>query len=244
MNLEAIADGFWDETDLASIFPRNVEQALALKLPVDVVKLSVVTVRTVTNWLRQRRFVCAEFPDNGSDLMGCLYAEKGHGFIFLCGADSAVEQRFTVAHDTAHFIVDYWNPRQSVIAALGPEIEEVLDGIRPARAKERAAAILSRVRLGAHWHLLPRSGMDAESDPRIAHVEDRADALGLELVAPRRAILSFLASQCKGMIAENAADRLGEFFGLPSYVFEPFVSGFCQRRTPSFLEEARRILKR
>jgi hypothetical protein len=60
----------------------------------------------------------------------------------------------------------------------------VLDGKRAPTASERANAVLSHVRIGPHVHLIPRDGND-ESDCEIAAAEDRADRLGLELVAPR-----------------------------------------------------------
>ena len=80
--LEQSAGDFWSGTDLADVYPRGIEQAIALKLPVTVVKLSVVTVQAVGRWLRrhQRR---PAFPSYRSDLMGCLYAVCGHGFIFV-----------------------------------------------------------------------------------------------------------------------------------------------------------------
>src|SRR5258707_15817030 len=104
MILEEIANDFWRETGYSRTFPRPIEQALA-KLPVMLVKLPDVTVQAVGAWLRQQRHTCT-FPTYENSLMGCLYAYKGFGYIFVCGADPVEEQRFTVAHDGAHFIVD------------------------------------------------------------------------------------------------------------------------------------------
>lgn len=244
-DLEAIAAEFWAETDLSDVFPRNIEQALALKLPVTVVKLSVVTVRTIGHWLRQHHR-CPAFPSYRRDLMGCLYADGGQGFIFVCGADEPEEQRFTIAHDAAHFLADYWLPRLRVLAALGPSVAGVLDGRRKPQPKERAAAILEGVRLGPHWHLLPRRCVSPEEDARIAPVEDRADDLGLELVAPRQRVRQVL-NGIPGRGPFDAAaicNALGSIFGLPPYVFAEIVAGERQPRVPSFLEDARRALGR
>jgi hypothetical protein len=241
--LEGRAADFWADTDLADTYPRSIEQAIALKLPVTVVKLPVVTVQAAGRWLRRHHRTPA-FPPYRRDLMGCLYADGGHGFIFVCGADEPEEQRFTLAHDTAHFLVDYWWPRLQVIRALGVSIIAVLDGKRSASLAERASALLARVRLGAHYHLLPRQ--DGAGDTRIACVEDRADDLGLELVAPRKCVLQLV----RGMPATVRSDaqaaccQLGTFFGLPAYVFLPLVSAFHRMQTPSFLEDARRLLRR
>lgn len=243
LDLESLAAEFWEGTDLADDYPRDVEQAIALKLPVTVVKLPVVTVQAAGLWLRRHQRAAA-FPSYRRDLMGCLYADGGHGFIFVCGADAAEEQRFTLAHDAAHFLVDYWCPRQRVIAALGPAIVAVLDGQRRASPAERASATLSRVRLGPHYHLLPRQGDVAED--RLACIEDRADELGLELVAPRERVLQ----RFQAMPAELRADtraacaELGAWFGLPAYVFSPMLTALQRAKAPSFLDEALRLLGR
>lgn len=238
------AAGFWAGTDLADAYPRAIEQAIALKLPVTVVKLPVVTVRAVGRWL-QHRCRTPAFPTYPHDLMGCLYAHGGHGFIFLCGADEPEEQRFTLAHDAAHFLVDYWWGRLRVIRELGPSVTDVLDGKRVASPEERASAILGRVRLGAHWHLLPRSGRGPEDDPRIAPAEDRADDLGLELVAPRNRVLHLLKDlPTKTRADERAAcDVLGAYFGLPRYVFQAVVAESRSPRVPSFLDDALRGIR-
>jgi hypothetical protein len=241
--LEARAADFWAGTDLADAYPRGIEQAIALKLPVTVVKLPVVTVQAAGRWLRRHHRTPA-FPPHRHDLMGCLYADSGHSFIFVCGADGPEEQRFTLAHDAAHFLVDYWWPRRRVIQALGPSITDVLDGRRRACVVERASAILASVRAGPHWHLLPRQ--DGDGNVHIACAEDRADELGLELVAPRALVVRMVrASPVKERVdAEAVCRALGTFFGLPAYVFETLVSALHRAPAPSFLEDARRLLGR
>jgi hypothetical protein len=245
LELEQCAAGFWAGTDLSDVYPRPIEQAIALKLPVTVVKLPVVTVRAVGRWL-QRHHRTPAFPPYCRDLMGCLYADGGHGFIFVCGADEPEEQRFTLAHDTAHFLVDYWWPRLQVIQALGSSIIDVLDGQRPARPAERASAILAHVRVGPHWHLLPRPGTDPDGDAHLASVEDRADDLGLELVAPQKRVLHLLRVMPAKQRADlqGACSALGNFFGLPAYVFGTIVAAHQRSAVPSFLDEALRLLGR
>ncbi len=243
--LEHRAAQFWDDTDLAEAFPRNIEQAIALKLPVTVVKLPIVTIRAIARWL-SRHNRNPVFPPYHRDLMGCLYADGGHGFIFVCGADEPEEQRLTLAHDIAHFLVDYWWPRLLVIQAMGSSIIDVLDGHRPARQDERASAVLARVRLGPHWHLLPRQGADPDCDSHIACVEDRADDLGRELVAPHGRVLQMLRAlpRRRRFEPEAACHALGLFFGVPPYAFRAEVAAMHREHTPSFLEDVRRVLGR
>ena len=176
--IPALARDFWAGTDLADTFPRPIEQAVALRLRLTIVKVSAVNVDIIRRWLRDRGRT-TPLPDDPRDLMGCLVAQHGQGIAFVAGADPADEQRLTIAHEAAHFIADYLRPRQHVIEKLGPEIIPVLDGERPATVFERAAAILGHVRLGPHVHLLPRGGEEVESNSLIEAAEARADALRL-----------------------------------------------------------------
>src|SRR5262249_3381181 len=123
---------------------------------------------------------------------------------------------------------------------------DVLDGQRPARPTERAAAILAHVRLGPHWHLLPRTDTDPDRDAHVACAEDRADDLGLELVAPRKRVLRLLRTLPARQLTDlhAACSALGAFFGLPAYVFGAIVGAQQRPAVSSFLDEALRILGR
>jgi hypothetical protein len=237
-DLEERARQFWAGTGLEQQLPRPIEQAVALQLPIAVIKLPVVNLRAVGAELQSRRIV-ASLPRDRRDLMGFLYAHRGHGFIFVCGADSAEEQRFTVAHDTAHFLVDYWWPRQRVLAELGPAAVEVLDGRRRATPAELAASVLAHVRLGPYCHLLPRAGQGEAGAAVLAGVEERADLLGLELVAPRERIEHALRTlpPRQREDAELACLFLGGTFGLPPGVFADLLFPRRLPRAPSFFEE-------
>jgi Zn-dependent peptidase ImmA (M78 family) len=172
--------------------------------------------------------------------MGCLVAHRGHGIIFVCGIEEPGELRLTVAHEAAHFLVDYLLPRQHMINALGDRIAEVLDGLRPAAHEERVHAILSHVRLGPHVHLLPRADTDEDSDPFAAHTEDRADRLALELLAPRERVISLLQNLSVGeaVSANEASSALAAYFGLPVHASEWIIQQMSQHRPASFLADA------
>ena len=234
-NNEALAREFWNGTALGTVFPRDIEKAVALKVSLALVKLPRVTVPLVRMWL-QERHLRACVPNDGRDLMGCLVAYRGLGIAFIAGADSAEEQRLTIAHETAHFLRDYFLPRRELLTELGDEVADVLDGKRAPRSSERAKAVLTHVRLGPHVHLMPRDGRDEESDAAVAASEDRADALGLELVAPRVRILSIVRTASKAnSTPEDICTGLGERFGLPPHVFRRFVEPQEQHQIVSFL---------
>ncbi len=236
---ETLAREFWKATGLVDRFPRDIEKAVALRLPVALVKLPRVDVPAIRRWLEARR-LRAQVPNDQRELMGCLVAYGGLGVAFVCGADRDDEQRLTVAHETGHFLQDYLLPRKEILRALGDDIADVLDGKRPPTLPERASAVLSHVRVGAHVHLLPKDGQDEDSDPMVAAAEDRADGLGLELVAPRERILSLLrTAHGSDRTPDSLCADLAEYFGVPEYAFRRFVQPADKARVVSFLEDIR-----
>jgi hypothetical protein len=240
---EELAREFWAGTNLQDTFPRNIEQAIALKLPLGLVKLPLLTIGAVRRWLEKRQILIPVSTDP-CDLLGCLLAYRGYGFIFVSGSDGPAEQRFTIAHEVAHFLVDYLWPRRQVIQALGEDITEVLDGLRPATPAERAAAILSHLRLGAHLHVLPRPGTDEDQDSVVASAENRADRLALELVAPQKYIRSFLQNLFahQAINPHDARAALVAHFGLPAYAFDAVTRRMKRYRPTSFLAEVRQAI--
>lgn len=236
---ELIAHDFWEGTGLQAQFPRDIEKAVALKLPLALVKMPRVTVPVVRRWL-EARYMRAEVPYDRRELMGCLVAYRGFGIAFVCGADPEDEQRLTIAHETSHFLRDYLLPRQRILHMMGDPIAEVLDGKRPPTSHERASAVLCHVRLGAHVHLLPKDGQDEDSDPVVGLAEDRADLLGLELVAPQEQI-SALIRTARGASDDHQAicGTLAGYFGLPKNAFTRVIDTANQPRIVSFLEDIR-----
>jgi hypothetical protein len=220
-SVEETAALFWIHARLPEVYPRDIEQAAALVLPIAVVRLPVLTTSEIGDWLSGQG-VGSEVGPYSHDLMGCLVASRGYGILFVSGADTPEEQRLTIAHEVAHFLKHYVMPRARVIQVLGPGITAVLDGDREATAGERIAGVLSGVRVGAHVHLLPRPGLSAG---RVAEAESEADDLGLELVAPRSEVVSFLRTRhVERLGAVDQQRALASRFGLPAHAFAQIFS--------------------
>jgi hypothetical protein len=196
-DLEGLARDFWAGTGWQHTFPRPIEQAAPLRLPLVVIKQPHTDVATVRNWLRQRGLIIQ--------------------------------------------LVDYHLPRQQVLQALGAHVAAVLDGQRRPSPAERAAAILAHVRLGAHTHLLPRPGAKTDDDWAVAHVEDRADRLTLELVAPRVSVRDVLNALLDRQVSrsEDLRAALATHFGLPAYTFNATIQRLLRPPPRSFVEDMR-----
>ncbi|HET8628273.1 MAG TPA: ImmA/IrrE family metallo-endopeptidase [Thermomicrobiales bacterium] len=208
------ADAFWRAAGEVEPFPRDLRRAIAFALPLGVVSLPRLRLRGVDDWLRGEGIDCRLAPADRA-LRACLVARRGQGLIFLDGTDPPDEQRFSLAHELAHFVRDYWLPRRQAGDRLGPAVLEVLDGARPPRPEERVQAVLARVELGYHVHLLDRAP-DGAPGPAVASAERAADLLACALLAPAADALRDLPALPAPARREAVARRLAAEFGLPA----------------------------
>jgi hypothetical protein len=219
------AEKFWDQAAIAEPFPRSLERALAWALPLTVVKLPRLGLLELRNWLEHRNIAFTlSIPNRW--LRACLIARVGYGFIFLDGADADDERRFSLAHELAHFILDYLEPRQKVLELLGDAGHEILDEQRAPTAEERLRGVLHGVQLTTYLHFMERTSSGAVPHLQTLEAEDRADRLALELLAPKETVLARLDG--KGVDWRSATaftlvrETLRREFGLPLTVVEHY----------------------
>jgi hypothetical protein len=140
-NVRAIAAEIASISDrTARTFPRDMEAA-ALFLPVHVERIQHLTLGNVDTWLRCELDWSSPTNTNGRPLRGCLIAHRGQGIIFLEASETIDQQRFTLAHELAHFIGHYLGLRDTAIARLGPSIVAALDGDRAPTSAERLSGV-------------------------------------------------------------------------------------------------------
>ena len=208
------AELFWAAAGAPESFPRELCRPIAYALPVGTVALPRLRLSGVDDWLRRQRIICGlAAPDRA--LRACLIARRGQGLIFLDGTDPADERRFSLAHELAHFLRDYWLPRRQAGDRLGPAILEVLDGARPPQPEERIDAVLARVEIAYHVHLLDRAPDGAVVSVAVADAERSADLLAYELLAPAASVLRDLPGGEARERRAAVAARLAGAFGLP-----------------------------
>jgi hypothetical protein len=202
-----LAAGFWAEAGYEEPFPRELRRAIGRAvLPLTVVPRPALCVAEVLDWLRRAGVACA-LGEPDRPLRGCLVASRGYGFAFIDAEDSADEQRFSLAHELAHFLRDYLQPRRRAAARLGPQVLEVLDAVRPPRPEERLHALLRGAPIGSHVHLMARHP-GGTPEPEAA-AEREADRLAYELLAPADLV------RAAARTAPDADEALRVRFGLP-----------------------------
>jgi hypothetical protein len=160
----------------------------------------------------------------------------------LNGTDKEDDRRFSLAHEVAHFILDYLQPRERAVHALGPTALDVLDGVRPATLQERVAGVLKGITLEVHVHLLGRSAAGDVDSFGVLDAEDRADRLALELLAPCDVVLRRLSANAvqwrDPSALDNAVTILQGDFGLPRGVAESYARFLVSnRRAPATFRE-------
>jgi hypothetical protein len=235
--LRHAANQFWVAAGEVEAFPRRLEAPVSWGQPLAIFKIPRLCVADVEHRLAESGIEFkVKTPDRG--LHGCLVAFAGKGIVFLDGSDPPNELRFSLAHEVAHFIIDYVWPRERAIERLGLPIVDVLDGYRQPTVSERIDAVLGDAPVGVHAHLMDRSPSGSLGCGRIAGVEHRADRLALELLAPeyevRRAFQVHRFTGQNGNLAE-AGDFLTDTFGLPKSVAKEYARflGAIGRRNDS-----------
>ncbi|WP_430981069.1 ImmA/IrrE family metallo-endopeptidase [Thermalbibacter longus] len=160
-------------------------------------------------------------------LRGCLIARYGHGIVFLEGQDPVDEQRFSLAHELAHFLRHYWLPRQHLVMQLGPAVLDVLDGDRLPTHEERVHALLARVRVGYFIHLMNRSRDSWPDRATTTAAELEADLLAFELLAPSREVIRAISDVSDGDRRSVATHHLRTKYGLPDKAAERYACILC-----------------
>lgn len=215
------ADRFWAQAGSASRgFPRDLRQAVALALPLAIVDLPRLRVSRMQAWLARRgAALVANTPDR--PIRACLVARDGTGIVFLDGADPDDERRFSLAHEVAHFLVEYVLPRERAVDRLGCHVLPVLDGRRAPSQREQAGALLVGVSLRLQLHLMDRTPDGHPCGQHVTAAEQQADALALELLAPVETVRALLPAPTPAL----AEALLATTFGLP-----PTIAKFYARQ--------------
>lgn len=214
----------------SSTFPRNLAAEVPLRLRVTVVCLPRLTSESIRDWLAQRKLYhrVADLPRG---LHGCMVAERGVGILFHDGQDTPEQQRFTLAHEVAHFVLDHLLPRARALRVLGEAILPVLNGRRAPTPEESVSALFERVSLGVQVKLMDRSPSGSFRTGRVAESERRADLLALELLAPAALVLPML----REVPRDEAVARVASRFGLPPAEARTYVQHLLRRqRVPRF----------
>jgi hypothetical protein len=233
-------DYFWKSAGEAERFPRSLERVSILALPIAIIKLPRLALGSIESWLRVRNinylFNCQSRP-----VRGCLIAFQDKGLLFCDGSDPLNEIRFTIAHEVSHFLLDYLLPRERAKQRYGQSVIEILDGKRKPTITERVSSLLEGVKMGVSTSLMER---EAQRDiSNIWKVEDRADRIALELLAPSKEV--FAIADISDRAFTNRLDSITQSlvlnFGLPILIAQGYGDALLRsvRKGSSWTEAIR-----
>jgi Zn-dependent peptidase ImmA (M78 family) len=230
-HLRELAERFWSAVPGPVGRERDLSAAIAWSARLAVVALSPLTLGRIRQWLQDRDVPVSGESDE-STVRGFLVAWRGVGVVFFDGTLDAAERRFTLAHELGHFLLDYDEPRRRVLRDA-PDLLEVVDGVRIPTSADRAQALMARVPVGVHTHLLKDDRNAADSGGRD-HTEDQASRFALELLAPWQEALDAVRDAARQpgpyrLILARGAQLMSERFSLPAHA--------AQSRTRQALDE-------
>jgi len=216
-----VAERFWGDAGGApSGFPRDLMDALSWALPVAPFELPGLSVDRANAWLAEHQFgLRLEIADR--PLRACILVHEGNGVLFVDASDPEDERRFSVAHEIAHYLVEYHVPRRRAHARLGESILPVLDGRRAASWDERFGAVLGGVSLVPRLHLMERTPDGHLPGLEVSAAERQADELAFELLAPFDAVRACLPDPADRRDVEAV---LRQTFGLPAFPSHLYAS--------------------
>jgi hypothetical protein len=234
-----LASAFWTKAGGPEPFPRTLRRAIARALQLTVVLLPKLSITAVRDWLEKNGLAC-DVSGRDRPLRACLIGRHGHGVALIDGSDEDCEQRFSIAHELAHFLREYWSRRRRIEKRLGPGALHVLDGRRLATPQERLQSLLRDVPLGFHLHLMERDGDGNPVSSSIVQAEEEADRLAYELLAPAEHVLG----NDKRKDRQELERTLRDLYGLPGVQAAHYAKRlFPQVRSDPLLLRLRSVRK-
>jgi hypothetical protein len=187
-----LADRFWDAAGgVPAQFPYDLDYLAGCALPLAIHALPGLSVTRVDAWLAERNLELL-LAIRDRPLRACIILQDGDALLFVDADDPDDERRFSLAHEIAHYLVEFSEPRAVARARLGTDLAAVLNGQRLPTGDERFGALLAGVALAPCLHLMERTAEGHLPGQRVSDAEQAADALAFELLAPVDIVRSHL----------------------------------------------------
>ncbi|MCY1041215.1 ImmA/IrrE family metallo-endopeptidase [Corallococcus sp. bb12-1] len=208
------------------VFPRSIASDAQKRMTVRFVAMEEMTLHAVRKHLARRGWKSMP-PEEGDDrdMHGCIVAFCGMAYLFYSLKDSEEEQRFTSAHELAHFVLDHLSLREKALRYFGASILPVLDNQRLPTKEELLTSALEGIPTKTQFHLMERDDAGDIDTGDVFRAEQRADRLAFEWLAPA----SVASGTLKGIPRDEHGKRLQRSFGLPPRKAEAYARLLRQR---------------
>lgn len=242
--LQEIALDFWDRAgELRQT--RDIVKAATLVLPVEIVPVPDLSLVKVRQWLAASELydLFGETDVNDRVMHGFILPLRGSGLIFINAADPVPEQRFTVAHEIAHFLLDHDLPRQRAVSQLGARIRAVLDGDVPAELSDEVTSVIRNFELRQPVNPIEQGGDGGFRSWATFNAESDADRLARELLAPRTEVIRVTLAGRRNMMyaafVEKCRELLEQRYLLPPPAAQEYAArlAFQITKGPSIMDK-------
>lgn len=240
--IERIAREFWSTTDEKYRVNFDIAGAVEHLPAIDVIHIDRLSPGKVEDWLKDMS-IEIQFGVNDRNLHGILFIRNEHACMFLDKADSETQQRFTIAHEMSHYLLDYQLPKERAMLELGTGIKEVLNGNVKATEYQLVLSLIKGVDIEPYTVLIEKKGQGSFSSWTNYNAENEADYLALELLAPRARVISDTISSTKRLtysqFNRKSLELLTCKYGIPSDIAKQYASqlAYAVTKGPSFLDK-------
>lgn len=230
--LEFLADEFWKG------FNRPGELRKAAKRYCQIFEIKDLSYFRLKSWYASNLPALGQkilLPPEDRKLHGFFDHWKNQGLLFLNKDDDPPEKCFSLAHELAHFLIEYDRHRKRAIEAMGEErAAEFLE--QRTTTNERTKGLLHGVSFGPFPHFLEMDRQSGFHRYGIAVAERNADLLAYELLAPRRDMRERTTSKRFYPAKEEAYQVLIRDFQLPKKQAATYAYDLAEELTggPSF----------
>lgn len=220
------AQWFWRRAGGWPTPPVDIGYAATCALEVGVRQVPGLTTGNAVHHLRHFGVARA---DSGSEreLHGCISIGSRGGMILVEMCDDDSQQRFTVAHEVSHYILEVHRHHRRAAQRMGDDYVAALYGRREATSTERIDTWLNNLRSSSITHFMDRGSNGGYSCGNTLEAECSADRLALEILAPRVEMVRTVLD-CRKLPFRDVDDAVRRFaekrFGLPNEVAGPYAS--------------------
>ena len=184
--IERIAREFWATTHAEFRYNYDIVKVVESSLNVQLIRMPQLSPKNITSWLSDHD-MNIPLENNERNLHGALIIQNGAVLMFIDTTENDTRQRYTLAHQVSHFLLDYQMPKERTIMTLGKEIAGVLKGNAEASVEQLVQSAFNGMTDKVYTLFI-------EKDEAIPS-ENPADSLALELLAPRYQIIHETAAK-------------------------------------------------
>lgn len=242
LQIERIAREFWATTQAEFRYDYDIVKAVESSGDVHLIRMQQLSPTKITSWLINHE-IDIPFESTATHLNGALLIRNEKVIMFIDANENISQQRFTLAQQVSHFLLNYQMPKERAIMTLGKKIAHALRGNNDTSVTQLVQSTVSDIAGNAYTLLIEKKEETTPTDWEQLRAEDPAVSLTLELLAPRYQIINETASVSARLryspFKRKCQELLIDKYRIPSEIAHKYASELAGSVTsgPSFLSK-------